>query len=453
MKYLILFALLVTISVAESSPFISDVKCRQRRHGYAVTYRLSGESAVVTADFCLNGELLPANSQTNVSGDVNALVHVGNASFSWMPPASFEPPESPAEITVSIRAWSTTCPPAYIVVDLRNPTAGAKYYASVDRLPAPISASCWRTDFLVMRKIPAACIEWRAGLIGASNSFEARQRFVTLSRDYYLGVFPVTIGQYRNMSEQAGAENRSDTYLTDFGIETNLEWPKGQLSYEYLRGRRPIGAGGKKPGAIFWPASGHESIDGTADLAKFRATYGIPFDLPSEAEWEFACRGGIETNTVVGLVGATLDDVAWYADNSAVSVTTNGGQAVTLCLPHRVGEKQPNAYGLYDMLGNIYEFCLDWYDESPDVQDRVLDPSGPIQNPVTEGSGVSDTGFDNPYRVRRGGSFAASASVCRPSAREGHVFTWDAGGSGNGLTSMAKYQNGLRLWASAEAIK
>ncbi|HPC91616.1 MAG TPA: bifunctional serine/threonine-protein kinase/formylglycine-generating enzyme family protein [Myxococcota bacterium] len=104
--------------------------------------------------------------------------------------------------------------------------------------------------------------------------------------------------------------------------------------------------------------------------------------LPTEAEWEYACRAG----TTAAWYGE-LDKIAWYGDNS-------GGKT------HPVGTKAPNAWGLYDMLGNVWEWCQDWYGAYP--SGSVTDPTGP------------STGS---YRVFRGGSWSSRAWVVRAAYR------------------------------------
>ena len=107
--------------------------------------------------------------------------------------------------------------------------------------------------------------------------------------------------------------------------------------------------------------------------------------LPTEAEWEYACRAG-----TTGAYGGTgrLQDMGWYADNSA-------------CDTHRVGKKQPNAWGLYDMHGNVSEWCADWYGDYP--KSAVENPKGP------------DSGRT---RVERGGNCSVIyASDCRSAIR------------------------------------
>ena len=95
--------------------------------------------------------------------------------------------------------------------------------------------------------------------------------------------------------------------------------------------------------------------------AKTRGIRGT-FQLPSEAQWEYACRAGSTTRYCFGDDESQLGDYAWYEANMAGKT-------------HPVGEKKPNAWGLYDMHGNVWEWCQDWYDDYP--KSAVDDPVGP----------------------------------------------------------------------------
>ena len=106
--------------------------------------------------------------------------------------------------------------------------------------------------------------------------------------------------------------------------------------------------------------------------------------LPTEAQWEYACRAG-EPGPYSG---GTIDEVAWYGDNSEKKT-------------HPVAMKKPNAWGLYDMHGNVWEWCADWYDDELEVEGGI-DPSGPA-------SGT--------YRVLRGGGWFVDADGCRAAYR------------------------------------
>jgi formylglycine-generating enzyme required for sulfatase activity len=181
-----------------------------------------------------------------------------------------------------------------------------------------------------------------------ADPLERPQHWVELTRPFELGVYPVT----------------------------NEQWcaVMGGTPPGYWKGtRRPVEMVSALDAEAFCKQL-HEMLGGAA------------FRLPSEAEWEYACRAG----TTAPRYGR-LDEIAWYADNS-------GGQT------QDVGGKAPNAWGLYDMLGNVWEWTSDmWrrgYEETPQAR--------PVKDPRHE------TGS---YRVRRGGSWSGGASYVRSAVR------------------------------------
>ena len=122
-------------------------------------------------------------------------------------------------------------------------------------------------------------------------------------------------------------------------------------------------------------------------IAKLNEMTGKNFRLPTEAEWEFAARGGNKSNGYQYAGSNDIDEVAWYTSNS-------GGAT------HEVGTKAPNELGIYDMSGNVWEWCSDWYGEySADAQ---VDPTGP------------ESGAE---KVMRGGSWYGKAKKCRVAKR------------------------------------
>ncbi|MBR5086482.1 MAG: formylglycine-generating enzyme family protein [Muribaculaceae bacterium] len=141
-------------------------------------------------------------------------------------------------------------------------------------------------------------------------------------------------------------------------------------------------------------------------IRKLNALTGQNFRLPTEAEWEYAARGGNKSQGYKYSGSNNIDDVAWYWINSGDSRLSGNWYSEKIennnCQTHDVGTKQPNELGLYDMSGNVYEWCQDWYGSySSEAQ---VDPRGPS-------SGSS--------RVYRGGSWFVNAEDCRVTCRSG----------------------------------
>ncbi|GBC61833.1 hypothetical protein DENIS_2795 [Desulfonema ishimotonii] len=185
-----------------------------------------------------------------------------------------------------------------------------------------------------------------------STEFEAEQPVheVHLS-EFYMGRYPVTNEEYgRFMAENEDAPE-----------------PKYWGDRRFNQPRQPVVG-------VSW-----------YDAVKYAQWAGLR--LPTEAQWEYACRAGTATRYYTGDTEAGLDRIGWYGLNS-------GG------ILHPVGEKEPNAFGLYDMHGNVYEWCQDWYGNYP--ADTVTDPVGP------------ENGSN---RVGRGGSWSYDAWCCRSAYR------------------------------------
>ena len=192
---------------------------------------------------------------------------------------------------------------------------------------------------------------------GASNDEE--QHKVTISKDYYLGVTEVTQGQY----EKVMGTNPSHFEKRVIRKSDSSMYPVEMVSWE----------------------DAVEFCKKLSDLPEEKEA-GRVYRLPTEAEWEYACRAGSKSAYSFGESTKSLGDYAWFDGNSDRT--------------HPVGEKKANAWGLYDMQGNVWEWCSDWYDEYP--KGAVSDPTGPKQ-----GS----------YRVIRGGGWGYEAAFCRSAFR------------------------------------
>jgi len=354
----------------------------------------TGAATAVEADWVsIGGEHIRA-----VAGDVNHYVeNLGENLILWQPDKSWPDREvASGAIRAVVTAWSPKTPPNYMVVDIVNPS-NRWFYTDEAFLPrGGITNDYYRQNSIVMRKIPAAGVKWTMGsanVSGVTVHDNTQQHYVKLTNDYYMGVFELTMGQVRKFSniewisgyinkfshtDSSGTVNAYQYGLKFDNADTN-NCPATELRHAFLRTSSSAAAKN-------WPASRHW-VDPKSWIGKLRAKTGIDFDLPTEAQWEFAARAGTGTLTPLGNYtssdGASRDvylrPVAWYDGNAGGNI-------------HRVGTKMANDFGLYDMIGNIDECCLDWYAAdygigSADVETTVfLEPEGPA------------TGSDRSYR-------------------------------------------------------
>ena len=140
------------------------------------------------------------------------------------------------------------------------------------------------------------------------------------------------------------------------------------------------------------------------DAQEFMRMLGDGYRLPTEAEWEYACRAGTSTVYSFGESGSDLDEYAWYRKNA----WDNGDYYA-----HIVGQKKPNGWGLYDIHANVWEFCSDSYGGYPSLW--MTDPTGPS-------SGSS--------RVLRSGSWYAPPRNCNSAVRTNGSPTFSSQGHG-----------------------
>ncbi|MBQ6137877.1 MAG: SUMF1/EgtB/PvdO family nonheme iron enzyme [Kiritimatiellae bacterium] len=239
----------------------------------------------------------------------------------------------------------------YCVVDLSSGANAMSYPVTYMAEPPSggFNVNEYKTTKLVLTYIKAGTFKMQ----GSTN--------VTLTKPFFCGLFEVTQKQYSLVMGATPSNFSGDTL------------PVEMVSYNTIRGS----SNGAK-----WPSS--SAVDASSFMGKLRARTGLDFDLPTEAQWEYACRAGTTTTYYWG--NSINGNYAWYADNSSSKT-------------HPVGSKTANTWGLYDMSGNVCEWCLDWYGSS------LLygtDPKGPS-------SGTA--------RLRRGGSWNLDSSYCVSSSR------------------------------------
>ncbi|MDY6951963.1 MAG: formylglycine-generating enzyme family protein [Thermodesulfobacteriota bacterium] len=186
---------------------------------------------------------------------------------------------------------------------------------------------------------------------------DEQEHFVTLTRGFYCQVTEVTQGQWLEVM------GKNPSHFQDCGDDCPVEFVSWKDCKQFIR-----------------------QLNRREGISTYR--------LPTEAEWEFACRAGSQTAFATGTILETgcglvpyLDALGWYCGNSGKR-------------PHPAARKGPNAFGLYDMHGNMWEWCEDWYGAYP--LDHVTDPTGPP-------SGAA--------RVLRGGGWHEDAEDCRSAIR------------------------------------
>lgn len=389
-KKLVMAASAALVAGAWAAPVVSVTKTAQDSMTRVVTveYTLSGEPAVVTLGAETNRgdgvwvSIGDANIQ-GASGDVNRLVQTGARTVTWRPDRSWPNHRiSDGTFRVGVVAWATNAPPDYMAVDLQN-SGVVRYYQSADAVPYGVTSAVYKTNQLLLRKIPAAGVEWNMGSVAKESgrgSDETIHR-VMLTKDYYIGVYETTRRQYWLMT--GNSPSTSPVYPGDEADQCPVETVK----WVDLRSSGSV-----------WPGSRHSVGSGSA-LAHLRdiAGGGLLFDLPTEAQWEYACRAGSGYAFNVG--GDSVDDMknaGWCQENS-------GQDESSVYYSHAVGGKAPNAWGLYDMHGNVRELCLDYHDgDYYDTDALAEDPEGPS----------SAT-----YRVQRGGEKRLVYTYCRSAAR------------------------------------
>lgn len=241
-------------------------------------------------------------------------------------------------------------PAKYCVIDLSAGANATEYPVTfMDTEPSEsFNTNLYKKERLVLR-----CVD--SGTFMMCDTYQ-----VTLTKPFYIGIYEVTEYQYQRV-------------MGDKPTNTGPLFPVRNISWNTLRGGN-------------WPTP--SSVDNNSFVGRLRTKTGLNFDLPTEAQWEYACRAG--TTSAYNNGGDTEDDLKLVG-------TYNGNQGYFNQV--YVGSLLPNAWGIYDMHGNVREWCLDW---DGNLENDVTNPSGPP-------SGTS--------RIQRGGCAQDSAESCTSSSR------------------------------------
>lgn len=418
MKTRLSFVCLVVASAVFADPVaptVENVSVVQRGpKNVTVTYDLKGEDAIVTFDLLTNGVSIGSQNFTTVSGDVNRVVAVGDGkSFRWYARLDWPDHVVPA-MTARVTAWKKGAPPDYYVLDLND---GSKtFYESEDALPLGIDSDEYRTTKMVFRRIHAAGRSFRMGspkseqtAAGVSRGGTGYLGYETLhtisfSKDFFIGVFELTQAQWRKVYGSippAGADART-YYCMPQGFTNDKETLPVQSCTKCTL---MFGTEGDY--------TAPENMKANSFIGKLRAKAGTGamYAIPTEAQWEYACRAGTQT---AFNDGRDYDASADYSDIAVYNTTQ----------PARVGSKKPNAWGLYDMHGNIQEWTLDLCPQmSSDTADEKLSPVTQDETDPCHKSGGAPV---------RGGDYMSSAMGCRSAWHQANIW-WAQSTNGRGF--------------------
>jgi formylglycine-generating enzyme len=226
-------------------------------------------------------------------------------------------------------------------------------------LPVIELPSITNTIGMTFKEIPAGTFTMGSPATETDRQDNETQHPVTISKPFYMQTTEVTQGQWKAVM---GTEPWK-------GQGSVKEGPNNAATY------------------VSWD-------DAIAYCKKLSEKESKTYRLPTEAEWEYACRAGTKTTWSFGDDEKKLGDYAWYQENAADIVSEQ--------YAHQVGLKKPNAFGLYDMHGNVWELCHDYYGPDYYKQSPEKDPPGP-----TSGSSC----------VLRGGSWGDYTRTSRSAAR------------------------------------
>ncbi len=387
---------LISMTTFAATPQITNVKAQQRypwNGKVDVTFEVVGDVTAGNANhFSLSATDRVTGSNyvavaSALTGDIGTAE--GTHHVIWdMSAQGFTFKSSDVVFKVSYTA-SQSDSPLYCVIDLSAGANASSY--PVTYMDAPPSGGFntdeYKTTKLVLRRIDPGAFKMGIGEYGDYDDDLGYIGYdVTLTRTFYMGIFEVTQRQYELVMGEWPSYFSNSSYYASRPVEN--------VSYNMIRG---------ETSGADWPAS--SAVDASSFMGKLRSRTGIDgFDLPTEAQWEYACRAGTTNhynsgkNYVEDYQDSAMDEVGRYWCNGGEegddrqSASTAAGTA-------KAGSYRPNAWGLYDMHGNVWEWCLDW--------------DGELSNGMTEPKGASD-GWG---RMLRGGSWRNIACECTSSYR------------------------------------
>ena len=362
-----------------SGVVVSDVMIRSREpweEKVDIDFTLGG----IDAADAIKLALILSNGLERVSADESAFdtlfAHNGRNRIVWTPGRQHKGSHF-ERLTVSIvPAADANAVPEYMVVNLMD--GSFIYYP--ESYSEQVNSNRNKSDHMAFRRCFATTSDkWKAisggkdyYMIGSPTTEGGRrsgtsedQKSVRLTKDFWLAVFPTTWVQWATLGGSRSTET-SATY--DF-------YPARGLTYDAIRGADTSTSG------YHYPTS--KDVDASTPLGRLRALTGVAFDLPTEAQWEYACRAGTTTKYFWGTA----------ADSSRTYIMSDGSWGT-----NPVGSKLPNGWGIYDLIGGVHQWTttLGWRSADTSTEANRIDHRG-----GDDPEGETPT-YDNPYRVTRG---------------------------------------------------
>jgi len=239
--------------------------------------------------------------------------------------------------------------------EVQAPIVQQKFYSKPSKKSKSLPTEFTNSLGMQFKLIPTGRFLMGSPESEAGRCDDETQHEVILTRPYYMGIYPVTQGEFERVMGSNPSYFKGDRHPVE-----SVSWDDAMACIQRLN-----------------------------SITEERSQ-GWVYRLPTESEWEYACRAGSTTAYCFGDEAAKLGTYAWYKVNSNIRTQP-------------VGQKQPNGMGFYDMHGNVWEWCSDWYGEYP---------KGSVTNPVGPSIGS--------IRVLRGGSWRFEATYCRSADRFRH---------------------------------
>ncbi len=402
-------ATLTSVVCAAATPLVTSVTMTQPGPTRLVNidYTFTGADAVITLDVQTNAPggvwaSIGGAAVCNAQGEVwKKVTNDGSTHhITWRPDLSW-PDHVIADggARAVITAWTLDNTPDYMAVDISATGGEGKqtYYPSADFVPGGVTNnSIYKTSTLLMRKIMAKDVTWTMGSVTEVKRAEREEiHEVTLTNNYYIAVFEITQSQWQ--------------YFTGYNPSRfkNAMRPVENVCYADIRqGKGTVYAAASATGGVY-----PDSPYGESFLGLLRDKTNLDFDLPSEAQWEFAARAGngdgywgdgsiMSVDQYVTDAGIKLL-ARCYKNPNSNDTSGSGSEDPSVSGTAIVGSYKPNTWGLYDMHGNVKEWCLDWR------KDDISALNGAVN--ATQG--------DSDGRLQKGGSWATSWYYCRAACR------------------------------------